>query len=111
MSDLISKSPQRIEVSDHALADLDEIWTHFSEKSEQAAEKVLKEITDKFSKLLKFQRIGKERNELFIGLRSFPTGKYVIFYQETDYGIEIVRVAHGSRDIQKSFDEMIPLEP
>ena len=84
---------------------------YFSESSENAADKVLKKITEKFPKLLKFPQLGIERSDLLIGLRSFPADKYVIFYQETDAGIEIVRIIHSSRDIRQVLDEMIPLEP
>jgi len=111
MSELISQKPPRIEFAERALSDLEEIWFYFSETSENTADKILKQITAKFPKLLNFPEMGKERNELLIGLRSFPTGKFIIFYQETDFGIEIVRVVHSSRDINQIFDEMIPLAP
>ena len=102
---------RKIEISERALSDLEEIWFYYSEVNENTAEKVLKQIAEKFQQLLEFPKIGKERNELLIGLRSFPTGKYTIFYQETGSGIEIVRVIYSSRDIGQIFDEMIPLEP
>ncbi|MCY7374545.1 MAG: type II toxin-antitoxin system RelE/ParE family toxin [Pyrinomonadaceae bacterium] len=111
MNDLTVPKSVRIKFSERALTDLEEIWVYFSETSEQTAEKVLKQITSKFPRLLTFAQLGIERNDLLIGLRSFPAGKYIIFYRETDFGIEIVRVLHGSRDIQQIFDEMIPLEP
>lgn len=111
MSDLTSPTPRRIEIAERALTDLEEIWVYFSETSENTADKVLRQITEKFTKLLNFPEMGKTRNDLLLGLRSFPTGKYIIFYQEADFGIEVVRVIHSSRDIQQVFDEMIPLEP
>lgn len=111
MSDLLSKNPPKLEFSKHSLADLEEIWLHYSEKSKSAANKVLKDITGKFSKLWEFPKIGKERNDFLIGLRSFPAGDFLTFYQERDAGIEIVRVVHGSRNISQIFEEMIPLEP
>lgn len=111
MNDSISPHSRKIEISERALNDLEEIWFYYSEVSEKAADKILKQITEKFQNVLEFPKIGKERNDLLIGLRSFPTGKYTIFYQETSSGIEIVRVIHGSRDIEQIFDEMIPLEP
>lgn len=111
MNSLISSTLRRIEFAERALSDLEEIWVHFSETSEKTADKILRQITEKFPKLLNFPEMGKERNDLLIGLRSFPTGKFIIFYQRTDLGIEIVRVVHSSRDIQQVFDEMIPLEP
>ncbi|MCY7345287.1 MAG: type II toxin-antitoxin system RelE/ParE family toxin [Pyrinomonadaceae bacterium] len=111
MNDLVSSTLRRIEIAERALSDLEEIWVHFPETNEKTADKILRQITEKFPKLLNFPEMGKERNDLLVGLRSFPTGKFIIFYQKTDLGIEIVRVFHSSRDIQQVFDEMIPLEP
>ena len=42
---------------------------------------------------------GRERGELRKGLRSFPVGNYVVFYQPVADGIEIIRVMHGRQDI------------
>lgn len=111
MSDLKKFESPKLKFSSQALSDLEEIWLHFSIDGKEKADKVLKQITDKCSKLMVLPKIGKERNDLFIGLRSFPTGKYIIFYQELEIGVEIVRVLHSSRNIEQIFEEMIPLEP
>ncbi len=101
----------RVEFSSHALTDLEEIWTYLSEVSEKSADKILKNLLENCSRTLAHPKSGRQRNELTLGLRSFPAGKYMIFYQQTDFGIEIVRVLHSSRDIPQVFDEMIPLKP
>jgi len=31
---------------------------------------------------------------------SFPVGRYVVFYQPQDDGVEVVRVLHSARDIE-----------
>ena len=111
MSDLMRETSRKFEFSTDALTDLEEIWLHISDDSEEHADKVLRQITDKFERILEFPQMGKERNDLLLGLRSFPVGKYIIFYQETDFGLEIVRIIHGSRNIEQVFDEMIPLAP
>ncbi len=41
--------------------------------------------------------------ELLPGLLSFPFGRYMIFYLSIPGGIEIVRVLHGARDIERLF--------
>ena len=43
--------------------------------------------------------MGRVRNELMEGIRSFAVGRYVIFYRSIPKGIEIVRVLHGARDV------------
>ncbi|MEG3934909.1 type II toxin-antitoxin system RelE/ParE family toxin [Microcoleus sp. T2B6] len=41
--------------------------------------------------------------ELLAGLHSFPIGNYVVFYREIENGIDVIRVLHGSRDIEDIF--------
>jgi toxin ParE1/3/4 len=48
--------------------------------------------------------MGRSREELYPNLRSYPTGRYMIFYLALDDGIELVRVLHGSRDIEGIFE-------
>ena len=47
--------------------------------------------------------IGKVREELAPGLRSFVVNQYVIFYKVIDQDILIVRALHGARDINTLF--------
>lgn len=47
---------------------------------------------------------GRRRDELEPHLRSFPEGSYVVFYREIGEGIEIIRVLHSSRDIERIFN-------
>ncbi|MEI7824063.1 MAG: type II toxin-antitoxin system RelE/ParE family toxin [Chlorobiaceae bacterium] len=48
--------------------------------------------------------IGRSRTELLAGLSSFPFGRYIIFYLIIPDGIEVVRVLHGTRDIDPQFN-------
>lgn len=48
-------------------------------------------------------KAGRERPDLAPRLRSFPVARYVLFYRPIDDGVEIVRVLHGSRDIDSIF--------
>ena len=49
--------------------------------------------------------MGRARNELVADLRSFPYGRYIIFYIPIDDGIDVVRVLHSSRDVDAVFEE------
>jgi toxin ParE1/3/4 len=51
--------------------------------------------------------MGRERPELLADLRSFPVGRYVIFYLPRPHGIEVVRVLHGARDLKPLFEQEI----
>ena len=54
--------------------------------------------------LAKNPLMGRERDEVMPGLRSFPFKRYVIFYQPLQDGIDVVRVLHGARDIESLFE-------
>jgi toxin ParE1/3/4 len=49
--------------------------------------------------LADWPRIGCERNDIRIGLRSIASPPHVIFYRLREGRAEIVRVLHGHRDI------------
>jgi toxin ParE1/3/4 len=50
-----------------------------------------------------FPKMGVSREELRTDLRSQPVGNCLIFYFPLEDGIDIVRVLHGSRDIENLF--------
>jgi toxin ParE1/3/4 len=93
-----------IRVAERAQKDLIEIWEYVARENPESAERLLQTFREKFELLLSHPLIGRERNEIFIGLRSFPAGRYVIFYQPMDYGIEVLRVRHGASDLRGLFD-------
>jgi toxin ParE1/3/4 len=93
-----------IRIAERAQEDLLEIWEYIARENPESAERLLQTFREKFELLLGHPLIGRERNEIFIGLRSFPAGRYVIFYQPMDYGIEILRVRHGASDLRGLFD-------
>ncbi len=47
--------------------------------------------------------MGKNRDQLYPGLKSFPVGMYLIFYIPMNDGNEIVRILHGKMDINAFF--------
>ena len=40
------------------------------------------------------------------GVRSFPFGAYVIFYRPLQDGVDVVRVLHGSRDVESALEDV-----
>ena len=85
--------------------DLDEIWFYIALDNVEAADNLLDDI-DSSCQLLAIQpRGGRLRPELAPALRSFPVGRYVVFYRPQDAGIEIVRVLHSARDIESVSDQ------
>jgi toxin ParE1/3/4 len=87
-----------------ALADLDNIWDHIFKESGNlvAADKLIDAIAERFHLLSEYPRIGRARDDLRPGVR-IPVGQYVILYIIDDEDVEIVRVCHGRRDIDRHF--------
>jgi toxin ParE1/3/4 len=46
--------------------------------------------------------MGRARTELAANLRSFVVLPFVVFYRPCEDTIEVIRVLHGSRDIDSS---------
>ena len=86
-----------------ALSDLAEIWDYIADDSEERADALVDTIDRKFQLLATQSKMGRVRDELVKGLRSFPVGRYIIFYRAISEGIEVVRVLHGSRDLDTIF--------
>ena len=91
-------------VSDAARSDLDEIWFYIAQDDPDAADRFLKAIISRFPKLAAMPQLGRRREELSSKLRSFPVGRYVVFYRPMENGIEIARVLHGARDFPPLFE-------
>jgi toxin ParE1/3/4 len=89
-----------------AESDLDEIWWCIAQDSPNNADSFLDRIQKQCIVLVDFPHMGTSRDEITTGLRSYPVGNYLIFYFPLDDGIEIVRVLHGSRDIQPLFSHL-----
>jgi toxin ParE1/3/4 len=77
-----------------------EIWEFVSSQNREAAGRLVRDITEKFETLWVFPETGRMRDELITGLRSFPVGKYVVFYFIIKDGIQIARVLHSAQDIE-----------
>ena len=96
---------KKLRVSREAEEDLLEIWRYISERNESAAIRLITDINAKYETLLEFPGMGRSREELGPGYRSFVVGNYVIYYRLIEDGIEIARVLHGSRDIGRIFEQ------
>ena len=91
-----------------AKVDLAEIWEFIADDSDGHADAFIDLIDQKFQALAHQPGIGRRRDDLADGLRSFPVGRYVIFYITVSVGVQIVRVLHGARDLETTFCEPKP---
>jgi toxin ParE1/3/4 len=100
-------SEPSLKFSTFAQIDIKSTWQYLSEQGEDVAIKLIKEISQKCKMLSENPKIGRERNDLVVGLRQFPHKRYNIYYFQTEFGVEIYRVLHSSRDNVQVFDEVI----
>ena len=91
-------------LSPEAESDLHEIWLYTAKESGDVdiADRLIDSITARFLLLSMHPHAGRRRDEDLHrpGLRSFPIGRYIIFYRVTDRSdVFILRVLAGARDI------------
>ena len=90
-----------------ALADLAEIWAYIAGLSADGnpdrADAFVDLVDSKFQALSRRPGLGRRRTELNPDIRSLAVGRYVVFCLPISRGIEVVRVLHGSRDIESVF--------
>lgn len=87
-----------------AAADILDIWDHIAEDSLDQADRWVDKLDEKFGILATQPLMGRAREELAADLRTFPFGRYVIFYTPVQDGIDVVRVLHSARDVDAAFD-------
>ena len=93
-------------VAKSAEEDLREILSYIADDNIEAALRMFQRFRECFTMLSTMPQSGRRRSDLEPDLRSFPEGTYVIFYREITDGVEILRVLHGSRDIESLFENM-----
>jgi toxin ParE1/3/4 len=92
-----------IVLTPRANADLGEIWMFIAADNPAQADDFIDLIDEKFQNLSRQPGLGRRREELVAGLRSFPVGRYVIFYLQVQDCLQIVRILHGARDLDAVF--------
>jgi len=93
-------------VTRRPLAEVDilEIWDYIAEDSTVEADRWIDRLDETLALWATQPTMGRSRNELATGLRSLAFGRYVVFFEPLSDGIDVVRVLHGSRDIEATFD-------
>ena len=94
-----------------AQRDLENIGDYLAQRSMTAADRFSYRAAESFDILLSNPTLGSSfdfPNPALRGLRAWPMKgfrKYLIFYRSQDYGIEILRILHGARDIQRILEQ------
>jgi len=93
----------RVEHRPRAGDDIAEIWDFIAEDSLMQADAFVDRLDLKLQLLATQPLMGRARDELTSGLRSFPFERYAIFCEPLKDGIVVVRVRHGARDVDAEF--------
>jgi toxin ParE1/3/4 len=80
-----------------ARADLRNIWEYIARDDPGAADRFVRQLDAAIQVLAEHPNLGRHRPEFGAHLRSFPVGRYVIFYVAIHDGVHVYRVLHGSR--------------
>jgi toxin ParE1/3/4 len=93
-----------VRISPRAHEDLIEIWSYIADDSVTNADAFIDRLYETMESLGRNPGSGRHREELALGIQSFPFGRYLIFYRALTNSVEIVRVLHGARDIENVFE-------
>ncbi len=85
--------------------ELDEIWYYIASESgsKDIADRFVDLVTERFLLIAGHPYIGRRRDDLRAGLRSFPVGQYLIFYRVAQTEVVILHITHGRRNLEMLF--------
>lgn len=83
--------------------DLTDAYTYLAERNPQAADRLLDDGEALVNLLATFPELGRIRDELRPGVRSFRVRhvRYVLFYRREGDALVLLRLLHGSRDLRR----------
>ncbi len=84
--------------------DLVDIWEYHAAFGFDVADRVIDRIKSATVRLADFPLSGRSRPEFGDGARTVNAARYIFMYRVVRERIEIVRVVHGSRDLDSLFD-------
>ncbi len=74
---------------------MEAIWLHsLTEWGAQRADTYIDDLTAAFEFLSNSPKAGASCENIRSGYRKYPVVRHVLYYRETRYGIEIIRVLH-----------------
>jgi len=91
--------------SSHAERDLEPILEDLQQNAPAVAERYATAFHEKGQALARFPEMGRSRPEIAPALRNTLVYPYVIFYRVDGEVVQILRILHGSRDLQRIMRE------
>ncbi len=92
-------------ITEAAQAELDEAWDFLARRSVKSADRLIDRFVSKAKVHAEFPESGRSREDLGPGLRTFVVKPYVVFFRPAADTIEVLRVLHGRRDIERIMRE------
>ena len=80
-----------------------EIWLYVARDKAEAADALVAHFDQQLDLLASAPLIGKLEEDLATEIRSFPIGKYIVYFRIIEGGVELVRILHSARDITSDF--------
>ncbi len=90
-------------LSDQARRDLIDIWQYIALDAIAVADNFIDLIHEKCEGLCICPEMGRRRDELIPGLRSFPVKKYIVYYRIMEDKVEVARILSAYRDQSSVF--------
>lgn len=95
----------RLDFTEEAVKDLREIGRYTkAEWGIEQARRYRQELELSLEKLALNPQIGRPREEIAHGVRSFKVASHIAFYATQRDGITVVRLLHPSMDIERVFE-------
>lgn len=92
-------------LSEAAQNDLREILEYTRASwGDRRAKHYLIELTLRFEELANFPGLGRKRENIGLGIRSFQASHHIVFYREKPEAIEIARILHPSMELERYFE-------
>ena len=85
-----------------ARQDLLDIWIYVAPRSsEAAADAIYDRIDEACRRLRDYPQLGPARLEIGEGARALIVERWLALYRLTEYGVQVVRIIDGVRDLSK----------
>lgn len=94
---------RRAYLTRQARCDVLEIEEYIAKDNPIAVAKFVDRLEERWLSLGSSSNVGRKRPDLMQDLRSVSEGEYFIFYRVLDNSIEIMRVVHTARQLEKLF--------
>lgn len=95
----MSAHRRRVVLADRAKSDLRDIL-NFTERrwGREQRSAYRRSIRDATSTLASSPSLGRPRDDLLPGMRSYPAGSHLLYYQDADDDLVVVRILHSRQD-------------